>query len=430
MLACAPGQHSSLLDGFTDLLLAQNKESPPLTCSWRQQPAVLRSWARESRLSVLLLARRLKPRLSSLSVISEMDAASAPPAAAKPSGTRANGGSGPREGSSLFPLIDDNDPDLKRLEELARKLAAEDFSLMSAGPADAAQSEQRGTALDIGAADVDEVEAALLDEFRALAASQQQAVPKVRIKELYLQMLKSGDSLLRDRSVADGFLSLLSAPEMDALLSLMQKDADDVVRFFDGDPEVMDALRRTTSMSVIRKDAASFRDEQWRKLEEELLAIAPGSAVSGQPMQRSPAVAAAIALFEGSLLHYAQHPDELLKLSATLPTAKEQNEFLDILFSEYTPDKMQEKIKAQRMARAEVLDADSGPSGGNTAAEQSCNCDLVAHVFKEIITRFKAFKRQPDKFSALLDRLNPAEARQLDALIKAMWDMRLEELRW
>jgi hypothetical protein len=66
----------------------------------------------------------------------------------------------------------------------------------------------------------------------------------------------------------------------------------------------------------------------------------------------TPALKKALETFEGNVTHYAQNPganavvaatavagsdacwaEELLKLSSTLPTVKEQNDFLDILFA-------------------------------------------------------------------------------------------------
>jgi hypothetical protein len=57
------------------------------------------------------------------------------------------------------------------------------------------------------------------------------------------------------------------------------------------------------------------------------------------------------------------------------------------------------------------------------------DADLVAHVFKEVFTHFKIYKKNPHKFEALTGRLNEFEKKQFDSLVKAFWDVKSENLK-
>jgi hypothetical protein len=322
-----------------------------------------------------------------------------------------------------FPLIDDNDPDLKRLEDLAKRLAEEDFSLSSllARPAAAASSLQQPVATN----DQD-IEASLLEEFRALAASQATDVPRARLKQLYLNLLLQGDTLLSDRTAADAFLGKLAPAEMDGILSLMQREPEQVVQFFDGDLEVVEAMKKTRMARLLPQDpqllglGPDASSAEWEKIEKELLQSVSARVASQQ--ERPPAVVAALRAFEGNMAHYAQRPEDLMTLCNTLPTPREQNEFLDVLFSEYTPDKIQERLKTT---------ASTGPQNGPSAVSSlpPVSHELVAAVFKEVLCHFRAFKKNPRRFDPLVERLNASERAQLDALIQAFWDVPAESLK-
>lgn len=70
--------------------------------------------------------------------------------------------------------------------------------------------------------------------------------------------------------------------------------------------------------------------------EEEIAAVKLASATD--------AVRKALQVFESDIVNFAQHPEELMKLASSLPTPKEQNDFLDIVFIHYTPEKLQERL--------------------------------------------------------------------------------------
>jgi hypothetical protein len=103
-------------------------------------------------------------------------------------------------------------------------------------------------------------------------------------------------------------------------------------------------------------------------------------------------VKSALKVFEENLLQYTQDPKELIKLSQKL-TPKDENLFLEIIFAEYTPSKIQEKLGLKEKETS----LDKKKQKVNDLTE-IMNPDLVSSVFKEVLMHFKAYKKNPQKF--------------------------------
>jgi hypothetical protein len=55
--------------------------------------------------------------------------------------------------------------------------------------------------------------------------------------------------------------------------------------------------------------------------------------------------------------------------------------------------------------------------------------NLVSYVFKEVLSHFKAYKKNPSRFEALTSRLNKLEKQAFESLIEAFWDIKVENLK-
>eukprot|EP00762_Andalucia_godoyi_P001858 ANDGO_05952.mRNA.1 hypothetical protein len=344
----------------------------------------------------------------------------------------------PKESNSEFSLIDSNDADFKRLEQLSRRLVEEDFSLSNFLSSSSTNNNNNGSGGNSNRGEsIEQVEASLLEDFRALAESQSTAVPKSRVRSLYLELLKFGDALLNDRSTVDAFLGRLSPADLDALLNVMQKDPQDIVSFFDGDAQIVDQMRKAklfrfdAQSRLLSMQNADSGKSDWESIEREMMQVISKRVPGAE--NRSESVRKAIEVFEANMMLYAQDPEQLIRLANSLPTPAEQNEFLDILFAEYTPDKIQKRIAttSASTAAAAASSSSSSASGapGSESAAMSVNHRLVAFVFRELLTHLKAFKTNPRKFDPLLARLNIAERAQVDALLEAFWDVPKDSLK-
>lgn len=254
-------------------------------------------------------------------------------------------------------------------------------------------------------------------------------VSKQTLKILYLQLLSQGPSLLSSQGEADKFISKLSANEVNALTDLLQKGPDDIIQFFNGDEMVKRAIENQNVINLSSSDNTrdELRKDLWKDLTSADLEELNETDTQQNIQKDIPiAVREAIKAFETNVLHYSQHPAALLQLCEKL-SAQDQNIFLDILYREYTPDKMNKLINKEK---------DSTKTHAQTQVDSSTqqpqfkfDSDLVAHVFKEVLTHFRAFKKHPEKFDPLLNKLNEQERMAFDSLVKVFWDLKLEQIK-
>lgn len=127
-------------------------------------------------------------------------------------------------------------------------------------------------------------------------------------------------------------------------------------------------------------------------------------------------------------------------MSEKLPP-KDQDVFLDILFRDYSPAKIKEKLGLASEKRYSVqkllilsnsdtkIEKQIEKPKPITDLHEIMDPDLVAHVFKEVLYHFKAFKKNPQKFKPLIDHLKPLEKQAFDALVKAFWDVTIDKLK-
>jgi hypothetical protein len=264
-----------------------------------------------------------------------------------------------------------------------------------------------------------ELQKQLMQEFRNLNVGNKTGAPtKTRLKQLYLQLLQAGPSLMRDKQTADQFLSKLNSNEMTAVVDILQKEPDDVIAFFNNDPQVIEAIKNTPTLSTSRKSGAST--SLWQDLKEEDLEDSDEEESNARE-KASEAVKETLRVFEENLVLYAQNPGKLMQLANSL-NDRDQHVFLDILFKEYTPDKMNQRLKAMQ-------ENGSKPKQEQQPPQIQIDSNLVAHVFREVLTHFKAYKRYPEKFKPLTDRLNPLEREAFDSLVKAFWDVTIDQIK-
>jgi hypothetical protein len=218
---------------------------------------------------------------------------------------------------------------------------------------------------------------------------------------------------MKEKQTADQFLAKLNPTEMTAIIDILQKEPDDVIAFFNNDPQVIEAIKNTPSLSTKKKSGTTL----WQDLKEEDLEDSDDE--NGDAREKaSEAVKETLKVFEENLVHYAQNPGKLMQLSNTL-SDRDQHIFLDILFKEYTPDKMNKRLKEIQ---------ESGEKETKPVAPQ-IDHDLVAQVFRQVLSHFGAYKKHPHKFKPLLDRLNPLETEALEALVRAFWDITPDQLQ-
>ncbi len=248
---------------------------------------------------------------------------------------------------------------------------------------------------------------------------QHSVLPKSRIKELYMQLLKTGGSIMTDKTAADTFMSKLSAVEMTALMDVLQMDPEQTIKYFNNDTEVIEAIKNTPSIPASASNI-------WKDLTEKDLLDSDDEDALDKEFQTaqklrskaSAAVQEALKTFEENLLFYSQQPQNLLGLCDKLPTEKDQQVFLDILFREYTPERMEQKIKAKKLIEASKQE------------QHKLDDHVKENVFKEVFLHFKAYKKHPEKFEPLLKRLgqvDSVEHQMFDSLVKAFWDIKLDK---
>ena len=113
-----------------------------------------------------------------------------------------------------------------------------------------------------------------------------------------------------------------------------------------------------------------------------------------------------------------------MKLASSMPSPKEQNEFLDLIFAQYTPERLREDLQFGGGSSGRGPSKKSEGQGGHVEdLQEVMDPQLVAHVFKEVLTRFKAFKANPHRFDALTQRLNKLEMQAFESLVEAFWDV-------
>lgn len=256
-------------------------------------------------------------------------------------------------------------------------------------------------------------------------------VSKQTLKMLYLQLLSQGPSLLSSQDKADRFLSKLTANEVTALTELLQKSPDDILQFFNGDELVKKAIENQNIIDLAATaDKEDLRRDLWRDLTSDDLEFdsndgdEEGTAARSKYREIPASVREAIKVFENNALHYSQHPAALLQLCDKL-SPNDQNIFLDILYREYTPDKMNQLVNKDKRK-------DSGEKQAAQQQQQQTmqfDGDLVANVFKEVLTHFRMFKKYPNKFEPLLNKLNEQEREAFDSLVKAFWDIKIDEIK-
>jgi len=323
----------------------------------------------------------------------------------------------PSTGSSSLKFDDEElgEMDLKTVDLLTQKLAKD---LSNKGFLNDSDDDEDDEFDDLS--DDDDFKQQLLQEFKnlnSLSQDKQSSVTKSKLKQIYIQLLKSGQSMITDKNVADNFISKLQPNELSALMDLLQKEPDDAIKYFNNDPQVVEAVKST---AMIGSDVNA---KIWQNLteddlddDEDLENLEDTNATKKLIEKASDAVKEALKIFEDNLLHYTQNPQQLLQLCEKLPD-RDQSIFLDILFRDYSPDKMSKKLK-EKEKNEEKKEAEK--------EMDIFDDDLVAHVFKEVLTHFKTYKKYPEKFKPLVDRLNEREKKALDALVKAFWDAPIE----
>ncbi|KAG2383168.1 hypothetical protein C9374_004505 [Naegleria lovaniensis] len=322
----------------------------------------------------------------------------------------------PSKSSSSGIKFDDEDLELdsKTVDMLTQKLAQD---LSSKGFLNDSDDSDDGDLDDLS--DDEEFKKQLLQEFKnlnSLSQDKQGNVPKSKLKQIYIELLKSGQSMITDKNTADHFISKLQPNELSSLMNLLQKEPDDAIKFFNNDPQVIEAVKNT-AMVGSDINAKIWQNLTEDDLEDEDLESANDTNITKKLLEKaSDAVKEALKVFEDNLLHYTQNPQQLLQLCEKLPD-KDQSLFLDILFRDYTPDKISKRLKEkEKTEQKKDLEKEM----------EIFDDDLVAHVFKEILTHFKAYKKHPEKFKPLVDRLNEREQKALNALIKAFWDINMD----
>jgi len=112
---------------------------------------------------------------------------------------------------------------LKVVEDLTKKLAQD----LGTGFLDSDDDEN-----DEDEEDDDEFRKEIMAQFRTLrqqSGESANSVSKQRLKQIYLQMLKSGTSLMSDKGLADQFLSKLDSQEISALMDILRMDPEDTI---------------------------------------------------------------------------------------------------------------------------------------------------------------------------------------------------------
>lgn len=110
--------------------------------------------------------------------------------------------------------------DLKTLDELTKKIS-QDLGINFLSDSDE----------DVEEDDEDEMEfrAQLQEEFKRMKSSES-GVPKSKLKQLYIKMMKSGPVLMKDKTASDQFLSQLSSEELSKLMDILQMEPEETIK--------------------------------------------------------------------------------------------------------------------------------------------------------------------------------------------------------
>jgi len=322
------------------------------------------------------------------------------------------------------PLIG-NDLDLKEIDLITKRLA-QDLNTASFLSDDDDDDDSDD---DISDDDDDEEEfrKQILREFSNVmnkgseSANATEKVSKQTLKMLYLQLLSQGPTLLSSQDKADKFISKLTANEVTALTELLQKSPDEILQFFNGDEMVKKAIENQNIIDLAATGKEEMRRDLWRDLTSDDLEFDKDEEGKSKYREIPTSVREAIKAFENNALHYSQHPAALLQLCDKL-SPSDQNIFLDILYREYTPDKMNQLVNKDKNTQKE-------PQVQPAVQQAQFDGDLVANVFKEVLTHFRMFKKYPNKFEPLLNKLNEQERDAFDSLVRTFWDLKIDEIK-
>lgn len=292
-------------------------------------------------------------------------------------------------------------PELNSIEELTKRLAAD----LGTNLLDSDSDEDDLQDFE----NEEEFRRQLLKDFASL--TEPSNVSKQQMKKIYLNILKQGQTMLYDAEAAESFLKDLSPQEMSALWNILAMTPDETIQYFDQDPVVIEALKQTPSLMINRQ---AKKEGVWGKLiDEDEESDEEADRLDGLLKKASVGVKQSLAIFEENLVLYSTHPEKILELCNNL-SQEEQKVFLDILFLEYSPEKVEQKLRHKRYKE------ESKPKVEKL--EEIIDMNLVSFVFKEVLTHLKVFKKYPEKFDPLVNRLNPLEKEAFESLVKAFWD--------
>jgi hypothetical protein len=68
-----------------------------------------------------------------------------------------------------------------------------------------------------------------MEEFRKMKSTESN-VPMKRLKELYIQLMSSGQSILKDKSIGENFLSKLAPDELQKLMEILQMEPEETIK--------------------------------------------------------------------------------------------------------------------------------------------------------------------------------------------------------
>lgn len=278
--------------------------------------------------------------------------------------------------------------------------------------------------------------AQIMEEFKKFKSSDTD-ISKQTLKQLYMQLLKSSPTLMKDKTAADQFLSKLSSDELSKLMEILQMTPDETIKYFNNDPEILEAIKNTPSLNPTGKgnDPKGLWNQLLDAEDEELLEGESKQLDIRQMKEKASGdVKNALKQFEENIIHYSQNPDALLSLTQKM-TPNDENTFLTILFHEYTPEKMKEKLGMfDKINNTNSKGQTDGGGGGLRVSEvkdlkQVMNHELVAEIFKEVFSHFRAYKKNPQRFNELTNRMSDLEKQAFESLVKSFWNVSLDDIK-
>jgi len=317
--------------------------------------------------------------------------------------------------------ITEKDLDAKTLDELTKKIAKElgtDF--LSDSEDEEFEEEEDDAAF----------RTQIMEEFKKFKSSDTD-IPKQTLKQLYMQLLKSSPMLMKDKAAADQFLSKLSSDELSKLMEILQMTPDETLKYFNNDPDILEAIKNTPTLNPTGKgnDPKGLWNQLLDVEDEELLeGEAKQLDIRQMKEKASGDVKNALKQFEENIIHYSQNPDALLSLTQKM-TPNDENTFLTILFHEYTPERMKEKL-----GMSDKVNNTRADGGGLRISEvkdlkQVINHELVAEIFKEVFSHFRAYKKNPQRFNELTNRMSDLEKQAFESLVKSFWNVSLDDIK-